>query len=126
MANQVNWTQSILDQMGQAGKPKKTTTTVTKNESLDWGQIGLLLALLLGDTAKEDGGGTGMIGEILAPPQAAIPGMGIQGPAMTAPAAPAALSAGPSPVVASGAGVPGLTPAQVQELYKAFRTPTQG
>jgi hypothetical protein len=119
---QVNWTQSILDQMGQAGKPKKTTTVITKSdEPVDWGQIGLLLALLLGDQLGNKDPNA-MIGEIAAPPQGDIPGMALQGLGQQ----PAPMAATPTmPTLNPGAGVPSLTPQQVQELYAAFKSPAK-
>lgn len=117
----MNYTGAITEQMGRAGQPTTTTQTTTTDEGADLGQLGVLIALLLGDTLKKGANANEMIGEIAEPRSAELPGMGLQGLGGAVPAAPApALGlAGPagSLGMGSGGGVGQLTPQQIQQLF---------
>jgi hypothetical protein len=65
-----------MDQMRMAGRPRTTTETVTTEQpeqDIDWGSVGLILTLLLGNKT-----GAGMIGDIAPPPapDTSLVGMG--------------------------------------------------
>jgi hypothetical protein len=101
--------------MARAGQPKVTTTeteTEIPDEGIDWGSMGLLLAMLLGGNT---GGGDLSTAPIMGDPGGYYPGNATQGvaaaPAATPSATPAATGANPlAAILSKVTGATGATP----------------
>jgi hypothetical protein len=95
---------SIMNQMARAGQPKVTTTeteTEIPDEGIDWGSMGLLLAMLLGGNT---GGGDLSTAPIMGDPGGYYPGNATQGVAAAPGANPLAA------ILSKVTGATGATP----------------